>query len=35
MFGPARKNISKLKHRTVGDGIKIVVAVDETGQTLL
>jgi hypothetical protein len=34
-LGPARKNISKLKHHIVGDAIKIVVAVDETGQTLL
>src|SRR3984893_11343826 len=34
-LGPAWKNISKLELRIVGDGIKIVVAVDETGQTLL
>ena len=32
---PTRKDIPKLEHRIVGDGIKIVVAVDETGQTLL
>src|ERR1700733_9537699 len=32
---PAWENISKLEHRIVGNGIKIVFAVDETGQTLL
>src|SRR5580692_765728 len=32
---PAWKNISKLEHDIVGDGIKIVVAIDETGQSLL
>jgi hypothetical protein len=34
-FGPAWENISKLEHRIVGNTIKIVVAVDETGQTPL
>src|SRR5271155_1311559 len=34
-LGPAWKNIAKLENHIVGDGIKIVVAVDETGQTLL
>ncbi len=32
---PAWKNIEKLEDGIVGDGIKIVVAVDETGQALL
>ena len=34
-LGPAWENISKLEHCIVGDGIKIVVAVDETAQALL
>src|SRR6202046_159351 len=33
-LGPAWKNIPKLEHRIVGDGIKIVLAVDEAGQPL-
>ena len=34
-LGPAWKNISKLELRIVGDGLKIVVAIDKTGQTPL
>src|SRR5271156_7239914 len=33
-LGPAWENISKLEHRRVGDRIKIVLAVNETGQAL-
>jgi len=32
---PSGENISKLEFSVVGDGIKIVVAIDETDQTLL
>ena len=34
-FGPSGEMISKFKLRVVGDGVEIVVAVDQTGQTLL
>src|ERR1700678_1976659 len=33
--GPARKVVSKLEHRVGGNAIKIVVAVHQSGQTLL
>src|SRR5271170_4688329 len=33
-LGPAWKNIAKLEDGIVGDGIKIVLTIDETGQTL-
>jgi len=34
-LGPAWENISKLEYRIVGNGVEIVVAVHEAGQTLL
>src|SRR5947209_2334731 len=34
-LGPSRENISKLEHRVVRNGIEIMVAVDQAGQTLL
>ena len=34
-LGPSGEMISKFKLRVVGDGVEIVVAVDQAGQTLL
>src|SRR5512133_800238 len=34
-FGPSGEMISKFKLRVVGNGVEIVVAVDQAGQTLL
>jgi hypothetical protein len=34
-LGQSWENISKLEDRVVGNGIEIMVAVDQTGQTLL
>src|SRR5712691_1881237 len=34
-LGPSGEMISKFELRVVGDGVKIVVAVDQAGQTLL
>ena len=34
-LGPSREMISKFELRVVGDGVEIVVAVDQAGQTLL
>jgi len=33
--GPSSDNISKLEHRVVGNSIKIMVAINQTGQPLL
>src|SRR2546421_11907449 len=34
-LGPSGEMISKFKLRVVGDGVEIMVAVDQAGQTLL
>ena len=34
-LGPSGEMISKFELRVVGDGVEIVVAVDQAGQTLL
>src|SRR5947207_13067154 len=34
-LGPSAEMISKFKLRVIGDGVEIVVAVDQAGQTLL
>ena len=34
-LGPSWEDISKLEHRVMGNGIEIMVAVDQAGQTLL
>src|SRR5438874_11037173 len=34
-LGPSGEMVSKFKLRVVGDGVEIVVAVDQAGQTLL